>query len=143
MSHVMNAGPSASPTPWQRVEANATTFLWIGRALAAAMLVISGGFFVEHLNGWFLDLKQPTPPTWVAVGLGIHLAMLAGLAISLHWTRLGSAILLLATPAFIVETGVNLHYFPLITLFTLAPVIVYAAWWKLHRDAQALKTAQA
>lgn len=136
-----NNTPGTTPTPPvapHHLDITAKAFLWMGRGVALALLLLSGAFFVEHIREWYMGATQSVPPVWVGVGVFLHLGMLIGLAICLRWTAFGSAVVAVTTLAFIVETGIFTGYFPFIVLYTLAPLICFAIWWKLNKTAGVL-----
>lgn len=136
------AGPAAVCTP-ARPCPEASLFLWIGRGLAVVVTLFSGAFLLSHLTGWGLSLRSDDPPTWVSIGVLLHAVTIFGLLLSLRWTVVGSIVALLATAAFIVQTGVNTGAYPLVMVFTLAPLPAYAMWWRLRRGSCASASADA
>lgn len=111
----------------------ATVAMWLGRIAAALLFLFWGAFFVEHLAEWFLRGDGRYPPVWVWFQQVFHLGILAGLAAMVKWTRLGTAILVISTSAFIA--GIGLNRFSAIALLNAAPVALFAAASLLERRA--------
>lgn len=110
----------------------ATICLWIGRLVAACLLLFWGGFFVEHLREWFLRADGQYPPLKVWIGQALHFGMLLGLAISLKWEKLGALLTVVATAVFFAHIGGR--GFPFLALMNLAPIVFFAAWWMSRKQ---------
>lgn len=135
MALTMNAGPA--PTPALNPQVAATVFKWTGRGFAGVLFLLTGAFFVEHLNEWYLNPQHGHPPMWVTVGMILHFGMLLGLLLSLRWVCIGATLTVLATLGFMIETGLNTNFMPFIVLFNLTPVVCFAAWAMMTRRAKA------
>ncbi len=96
----------------------------LARVAAAALFLLWGAFFVEHVTEWFLQ-ESGFPPGVVWVGQVLHGALLCALAFLVFRPRAGALATLIATLAFFGWIGV-LNYLPAITL---APVMLVALAW--------------
>jgi hypothetical protein len=101
-----------------------TALRWLGRALAVALFLFWGAFFVEHVAEWFVPHARELPG-WVWVAQALHLGMLVGLALTIWKQRTGVVMTLLATVAFFATIGAA---WPL-ALLNLAPALAFAAAW--------------
>jgi hypothetical protein len=91
-----------------------------------------GGFFVEHLQQWFVPHGRELPAfVWVAQML--HALMLVGLGLMLWKEKPGIALTVVATLAFFLLIGRG--SFLSIGLLNLLPVLAFAASWATSRPA--------
>jgi hypothetical protein len=107
---------------------------WLGRTAALLLVLLWGAFFVEHLREWFLSRRgQPYPPTFVWIGMVLHFFMLAALALSLRWDKLGSLLIVATTAAFF--GWIRMPRPAWIALINLTPIAFYFLYWKLAARA--------
>lgn len=107
---------------------------WGGRGLACVLLVMWGAFFVEHVREWYVQPSNGFPPRWVLAVMVSHLVMLVGLAVSLRWGRVGAAVTLVGTAAFIGITAATAKP-AVILLVNVAPAACFWAAWLVRRRA--------
>ena len=113
-------------------KAVALVALWLARLCALLLILLWGGFFVEHLREWFLRSDGRLPPVWVWVGQFLHLLMLLGLALVAFRPSLGAISTILATALFfgLMSYHDGFKGFPYLALVNLPPAalaLVYAA----------------
>ena len=108
-----------------------TATLWAARAASLALALLWGAFFVEHIKEWFIDPKGVWPPPSVWFFQAFHGLMIAGFFIALKWDRIGMALMLAASAAFLGLIGMN--RFPWFALVNLVPVALFAACRALSR----------
>jgi hypothetical protein len=63
---------------------------WTARILAMGLLMVWGGFFLEHLKEWFTQPLQASPLIWVWLAQLAHLVILVGLIALWRWPIGGS-----------------------------------------------------
>jgi hypothetical protein len=99
---------------------------WVARISAAALVLLWGAFFLEHL-AWFAD-PQHFPPLRVFLLVGLHFLMLVALLAGWKW-ELAGAVVALATsvPFFAATAGRNFLWFALVTAVPSA-LWLYCAW---------------
>jgi hypothetical protein len=105
----------------------ATGVRWIARLAAAAMFLLAGAFFLEHMSEWFIKPFPQMPPLYVWVGQLLHLVYLAGLIIGLRWERLGGCLAIAAAALFLWDKN------PTLILPSIVPGVLYLMSWYLDR----------
>jgi hypothetical protein len=99
---------------------------WVARIWAAALALLWGAFFLEHLE-WFAD-PQHFPPPWVFLLVALHFLMLVGLLVGWKWELAGAIVALAASvPFFAATAGRNFLWFALVTAVPSA-LWLYCAW---------------
>lgn len=105
---------------------------WAARVLTVLVFLFWGGFFVEHLNQWFISPYPRTPPMSVWAGQVLHLLMLVGLLVSLRWPLPGLTIVAASALAFFGPLAGS--RFPLFFGLTiLPPLLLLLCGWRLRR----------
>jgi hypothetical protein len=112
----------------------ATCIRWIARAAAAAMFLLAGAFFLDHLQEWFIEPLPKTPPAQVWLSQLLHLAYLIALAIGWKWPRLGGLASIVVAVVFLLDKN------PSLIPPTIVPGLLYLVSWYVDR-AQRLKPA--
>jgi hypothetical protein len=101
--------------------------------LAVLIFLFWGGFFVEHLNEWFIAPRPRTPPASVWFGQFLHLMMLVGLLVVLRWPRIGAVLVIGSALAFFPRAGQN---YALFTVITSMPALLLVLCWYLRRGGR-------
>lgn len=95
---------------------------WTGRVFCVLVVLLWGGFFVEHLWEWFLAPGGGFPPAKVWGGQALHFLMLAGLVLALFKPVPGGIVAVSAALAFFYgRAGAN---FALFTAVTALPILM-------------------
>ncbi len=113
--------------------------LWLGRLAAVALFLFWGAFLVAHLGEWFANEQGELPPAWVWVGTALHVAMLVGLAMLVHWSRLGALVTVVATATFF--WWIEMKSFPYIALLNAVPVMLVLLGYGMPRRGEASQRA--
>jgi hypothetical protein len=100
---------------------------WVARASAAAMFLLAGAFFWEHLREWFIEPLPETPPPYVWMSQLLHLAYLVALAVGWKWPRAGGLASIVIAMAFLIDKN------PLLILPTIVPGVLYLLSWYFDR----------
>jgi len=99
---------------------------WVARGWAAAVFLLWGAFFLEHL-AWFADPRHLPPPR-VLLLVGLHFLMLMGLLAGWRLELVGAVVTLTtAVPFFAVTAGRNFPWFTLVTVVPSA-LWLYCVW---------------
>lgn len=106
------------------------------RILSAALFLLWGAFFVEHLS-WFGSVPSENPPLTVWLLSLFHCTLLFGYALSLKWEKTGSAVMTgSAIVFFSFAAGMNAIPFIIVSIF---PAMLYAYCWMKERDGHVPK----
>lgn len=112
---------------------------WLARVLAVCIFLFWGGFFVGHLQEWFIQPFPQLPPLKVCVGQVLHFLLLAGLLVALRWEAVGSTLVIVASFAFLYgRTGSR---FPVFFGMTVLPVLLLLFCWWHDRKTSATPSA--
>lgn len=109
----------------------ASLLRWLGRVLAAGMLLFWGAFFVEHLWEWFMKPLPKTPPAQVWLGQLLHLALLVSYLLAMKWDLLGGCLILCTAALFFTLIGitVTVHIAVYLVLTVLPGILLLISWW--------------
>ena len=105
-----------------------TVIRWLGRALAICVFLFWGGFFVEHLQEWFVKPFPNHPPLKVCAGMALHFLLLVGLLIVLRWELAGGLMVIAAAFTFfyhISGSPFSLYF----GLTALPALLLLFCWW--------------
>lgn len=98
---------------------------WMARTLSGLIFLFWLGFFIEHIQQWFVAPWPRTPPTIVWVNQLLHFLILAGLVIGWKWERVGGVLVIVASVLFLFDKA------PLLILPTILPGILFLyCWWR-------------
>jgi hypothetical protein len=108
-----------------------TVVRWIARVSAAALFLLWGAFFVEHL-GWFADFRSLRPAS-VTMIQGFHLMFLIGLVLGWRFELLGAGLVVAGAVAFFSQTADE--NFPLFAAVTSLPAFLwFYCGWRSRRN---------
>lgn len=105
--------------PWARL---------VARALSAALFILWGAFFVEHLT-WFSTLLKNPPPARVWFLSVMHFLLLVSYLVVMKWEKAGSVLMVVSAVTFFsFAAGINAVPFILVSILPVAALSI--CWFR-------------
>lgn len=106
---------------------------WIARILAALFVLLWGGFFLHHLDEWYLR-QDRFPPAHVTGLMLLHFGFLAGLVAGFRWEKAGGLLTVACGAAFFGLIGAWKIWH--LWMPTLIPGLIWL-WLGLQKNSHA------